>query len=906
MWIAGKFSPAIKLTTRLPRNLNNRRYTSLIQVVQNQYREPRFLNNYLISKKFYETEGINVTKNAEMTTNVILPVALIDLNPLNINSNKVLLIPLNWQHADENAMRNTISSIFSKPKNLQQIEAFSKALKDIPAYQKSMENNKETKILQNKELEKDSEKNKENLKSSTSPAPDINASKTDYLDRLALAVDKALQQCCLNSMQMTMDNHVFGYQFKEIKLLSASLQESNSVNSKETSIVPSILNTDLSKLSLNEISWQQKIMYPDIPFTSLTNVMTPLSLNKKPYSTQTTALCLQKTRSDDKTQELSNSKLSSSSGPKTSAQNVNLSIQRKASTNSARPKCVSNYDFPYLAKLFGVKNLLMSCDVYNKALVEAAKRRAALAECAAKSKELKNDPYKRPQATLKGCSDPSSSKPCPPPVKRKIQASGDCKKDDPCKPPQCPDPCKDELEKLERLKEQEIKKKRNKMPSGCESPKCKKDDDCTKPGKGPCKKASQTKPTNEIKTSPNTELEKLKQSIDKDLKISTNKTLTGSVSPQSPLQCAKKDGGNKDPCKKDGTPCGGDKKAPSGPAAGKKADGKKDDPCKSRKSSPCNRKDDGKKKKEDPCKKKKEDPCKKKKDDPCKKKIDPCKKKDDPCKKKEDPCRKKEDPCKKKDDPCKKKDDPCKKKDDPCKKKDDPCKKKDDPCKKEKDDPCKKKSDPCKKEKDDPCKKEKDDPCKKQKDDPCKKQKDDPCKKKKTSPCVSDKKKDDKCGNKSTSPCKSKKDSKSSKKSACGKPQKETKPNCGGNKKCYSTTTLASDNSSFDPIKRTVSTFNNLPSLRNKFFYNFLFMRHYSSKKKSEDLGRSSACKSVATNVPPKRKPIINPHPKDGLRQCYPTYDMECKQFCKEARKTDCKKYAFLKDTDNNKRNKKK
>lgn len=937
-----------------------------MQVLQNQCCNKNVLDKSLLVKRFYETERSKLTNKGfiETVKNVclnskeenipssILPVAVIDLNPLSNNSAKLLLIPLNWQDADEHSLRNTITSIFSKPKTLQKIEAFSRALKEAPAYKidKDLEEGKvKDKNLENKKLKAIS---KETLSKDTDDIPkslvEDAVINSDSLDRLAAAVDKTLQQCCLNSMQIFADNNILGVKIKGLKFPPV-LPLTDKAHLSETFTPPSSLNIDMSKVNLKDISWHQKNPYNDIPNSSLSNVILPITLNKKAFST--------KSRAEENVQD---SKIQSAMTKTQSPKIVTLTICRKASSSSSRVKCIANYDFPYLAKLFGTKELLMSCDAYNQALIEAAKRRAALTECAAKSKEMQSNSYKRPQVTsIKVCSDPikdfKGSASCPPPSKPIQQASGGCKKDDPCKPPECPNPCKDKLEKLERLKDQEIKKNRNKMPTGCESPKCKKDDKCKNSTKSPCKKASNQKVNEGIKSSPRQpsiekqmsgdckkddpckppqcsnpckdEMEKLKRQTDGEMKRKQSKIPTGCISPkckkedacikrkenpckkasdkdpqgltdsQSSLKCSNKGGVdakgksdscgsakdkkqknpcldehteykpkcNIDPCKKDGNPCGVAKKAPSG-----NSDKKKADSC-----SGCGKKEDSSKKKNEPCGSKNKDPCKKEKSSPC-------------GKRKEDPCRKKrEDPCKKK------KDDSCKKeKQDPCKKeKEDPCKKKN-PCKKEKEDPCQKKKEyPCKKKKEDPCKKKS--PCGGQKEDPCKKEKEDPCKKKKSSPCVSDKKRDDSCSKKTTSPCKSKKDTKS--KQTCGKSKASTKPNCGKDKKCYSTlTTILSNTSGDSLIKRT---FTGLSALR------FYSSKKGGSKKKSEDLGRSSQCKTVATTVPPKRKPAYNPHPKDGLRTCYPTYDMDCTKFCKDARKTDCRKYAFLKDTDNNKRN---
>ncbi|XP_065354499.1 uncharacterized protein LOC135948971 isoform X2 [Calliphora vicina] len=991
MCIFAKISPSIKLTARLSCNTNSRRYTSMVQVQHRQPSKENLLRSNLAVNRLYRTNGSDVTSKGFMkavkkdvlntasgnSLNSILPIALIDLNPLSNNSSKVLLIPLNWQEADEHSLRNTITSIFSKPKNLQQIEAFSQALKEVPAYQEIKEN--EAQEPKDSRQVTNTQKEQLDLKDSQlSNNKNVNSiSIVDNLEHLASAVEKSLQQCCLHSMQMFVDDNLFWERITGLKFPSTPSKSDfkdgddfsplNKVNMTKPFSPSSRLDLDLKAITRNA-----KMPFPEIQSSSLTDIMFPLSFSKKLYSTRSTAQI------------------------KSPTQKVVILTTRGTATNSSsRSKCNPNYDFPYLTKLFDTKELLMSCDAYNQALIEAAKRRAALTECTALSKNLKNDTNSRPQViSIKGCSDPfretlhkletTIENSCPPPTKTKKQSREGCKKDDPCKSPECPNPCKDEMEKLKRQSDEEMKKKRNKMPTGCESPKCKKDDSCTKLHKSPCKKATSQQASGRFKCPskssadvkqmkdsckkddpckppecPNPckeEMEKLKRQTEEDMKRKRNKSPTGCVSPkckkddgctklkESPckkasdrgnkcsqeprdynesLECSKKDGGNKgksdscgktkdktqqnpcldehteykpkcntDPCKKDGSPCGGAKKTPAGSSANKKADscgcGKKEDPCK---------KD---KKKEDPCKKKDKDPCGSKKEDPCKKK-DPCggnKQKQDPCKKEDkNPCgNKKEDPCKnRKSSPCgSRKEDPCKKQKDPCKKKND------DPCGGKKDDPCKKKKESTKS------------PCGNKNEDPCNKDKDDPCKKKKSSPCVSNKKKYDTCKKKPTSPCKPKKDNEtkcqktsstgSPKKQACGKPKKETKPNCGQNKKCFGTSTDGL-------IKRTFTSFTTMPSLKNKNCYSFGFMRKYSSKsggnkKKSEDLGRASQCKSVETIVPPKRKPAYNPHPKDGLRKCYPTYDMDCTKFCKEARKTDCRKYAFLKDTDNNKRKK--
>ncbi|XP_037817367.1 uncharacterized protein LOC119607498 isoform X2 [Lucilia sericata] len=979
-----KISPSIKITARLSCNTNVRRYTSLVQVQERQNNDQQLLWSNLAMRRFYGTNKSDITNKSFVKTDIfntfpenssssILPIALIDLNPRSNNSSKVLLIPLNWHDADEHSMRTTITSIFSKPKNLQQIEAFSQALKDVPGYQKP-----KSRAIPNKEeskgLTKEPRKEVNVKESETSDKQVINTSfenlaadSFDTVDRLAAAVERSLQQCCLHSMQMFVDDNIFSERIKGLKLLAvpSKFHENNIINDidlPEPHSPISIMKIDASKLNLKDFSWNAEIAFSE----NLTNITLPISFSKKSYSTRTIALSKQKALTED-CQTLAIL-------PKSNPQKIPaLNILRKASSSSVSSKCNPNYDFPYLSKLFGTKELLMSCDAYNKALIEAEKRRAALTECAALSKKLPlNASPNRPQViNIKGCSDPNLqqtankiSSPCPPPAKPKKQASNGCKKDDPCKPPECPNPCKDELEKLNRLKEEEMKKKRNKMPTGCKSPKCKKEDSCTKFRKSPCKKATNQSTNGEMKCSskspdnvkqmadsckkddpckppecPNpckNEMEKLNRLKDEEMKRNRNKTPTGCISPkckkedtctklkdspckkasakdcssdsQGSVKCNKKPDANKE----GGSPCGGAKK---------KADScggdKKEDPCEkyNTKKDPCKMKDicGGNKQKNDPCKKqdssscgKKEDPCKKRKSSPCgSRKEDPCKKqKDDPCKKK------KEDPCKKtKEDPCKKK-------------KDSPCgSKKDDPCKKSTDDPCKKsKDDPCKKQKDDPCQKKKGSPCGAKKEDPCKKSKDDPCKKKKDStksPCGS--KKEDLCKKKPTSPCKPKKDSKSkcqktsnSKKKSCEKQKKETKPKCGQNKKCFSTSAVATNDSYNNLNKRTFSNFTStMPSTKNRNWFDTNFKRYYSSKrngnkKNPDDLGRTSQCKSVETKVPPKRKPAYSDHPKDGLRKCYPTYDMDCQQFCKDARKTDCRKYAFLKDTDNNKRNGKK
>ncbi|KAI8118207.1 Cornifin-B [Lucilia cuprina] len=1008
MRIIAKISPSIKLTARLSCNTNVRRYTSLVQVQQRQTHDQQLLWSNLAMRRFYVTNKSDITNRGfvkndffntfpENNTGSILPIALIDLNPRSNNSSKVLLIPLNWHDADEHSMRSTITSIFSKPKNLQQIEAFSQALKDVPCYQKTKENTAtKSRAIRNKEETKDLTKDPKkevNLKEKqviNTSMENLACENLDNMDHLAAAIERSLQQCCLHSMQMFVDDNIIGERIKGLNLLSvpSKIRGGNIINDIELSepLNPiCVVKIDASKLNLKDISWNAKIPFPENQIATLTNITIPISFSKKSYSTRTITLPKQKTLTDDKGQDSQMLAILPKSNPK---KMPTLNILRKASSSSVSSKCNPNYDFPYLSKLFGTKELLMSCDAYNKALIEAEKRRAALAECTALSKKLpQNSLSNRPQVVnIKGCSDPNLqqtatkiSSPCSPPAKPKMQASNGCKKDDPCKPPECPNPCKDELEKLNRLKEEEMKKKRNKMPTGCESPKCKKEDSCTKFRKSPCKKATNHSTNVEMKStmkspdnvkqmtssckkddpckpseSPNpckNEMEKLNRLKGEEMKRNRNKIPTGCVSPkckkedscikpkESPckkanasdgsLKCDKKPSTNKgksdscgkskdkkqknpclddhteykpkcnkDPCKEGGSPCGGAKKKADSSGDG----GKKEDPCEKYniKKDPCKMKDicGGNNKKDDPCKKQNNNPCGSKKEDPCKtRKSSPC------GSRKEDPCKKQ------KDDPCKKKNE------DPCKKpKEDPCKKKNNsPCGSKKDDPCKKtKDDPCKKQKDDPCKKKKDSPCSYKKEDPCKKSKDDPCKKKKDSaksPCGS--KKEDPCKKKPTSPCKPKKDTKSkcqktsnSKKKGCGKPKKETKPKCEQNKKCFSTSALENNNL----IMRTFSNFSAMPSIKNRNWVNFNFKRYYSSKrdgnkKNTDDLGRASQCKSVETKVPPKRKPAYNPHPKDGLRKCYPTYDMDCQQFCKDARKTDCRKYAFLKDTDNNKRN---
>ncbi|XP_073830157.1 uncharacterized protein [Musca autumnalis] len=424
----------------------------------------------------------------------------------------------------------------------------------------------------------------------------------------------------------------------------------------------------------------------------------------------------------------------------------------------------------------------------------------------------------------------------------------------------------------------------------------------------------------------------------------------GPFSSKKPSPCGKKDkpqrGGpcskkNRDPCAKKPGPCG-----------------KKSTPC-GKKPSPC-----GKKDKSEPCSKKDKGPCTKKpsscdkmdkpKTSPCgkqdKPKPSPCGKKDQPkpspCGKKDQPkpspCGKKDQPkpspCGKKDQPkpspCGKKDQPkpspCGKKDQPkpCGKKDKPnpssCGKKEEPktqspCSKKPASPCDKPPSPCGKEdkpKTDTCAKKPPNPCDKKvrpqpetNQFPCTRG---PCaeKKKPSIPC----KNDNPCTKKS-SPCGKKNDNKSDTcvektksntgcskdQHPCGKKPKDTKPKCKPkgdlNKKCYST---------FTSHVGTPS-----PSTLNRNFHCFSFSRCYSSskdKKDAVDLGIRSKCKSFEPKLPAHRqreKDHKRPT-KEGLRSCYPAYDMDCpKKLCKDPHKTACSKYNNLKGVNKNDQGKK-
>ncbi|XP_019892492.1 uncharacterized protein LOC101893366 isoform X2 [Musca domestica] len=623
------------------------------------------------------------------------------------------------------------------------------------------------------------------------------------------------------------------------------------------------------------------------------------------------------------------------------------------------------YNSPFVLELLGGHKYPLSHDTYPKAVEEANRRRAAL-----KFAHSKNNILAKKESDITSNIDPS----------KPVNLLGD-KGNNTTNPPTSPSKIRDKG-----------KHPRKQAPTGCVSPKCKKEDPCSNLGPNKNKKVADK--GNILGTDSTHPLASL-GFRNVPLNLSSNKTGSGlcngctsfsgkdknkpGSNPPKPGNCSKDKGKskkpgscseddkpyqpkcNKNPCDGDGgtkpqSPCAKKKEDPKKGPCGteKKLDGsskqlnkgppkpsgqnekgqtgqscaqKKDSPC-SKKPSPCDKKD---KSKNDPCAKKK-DPCAKK--DPCSKKKDPCAKKKDPCSKKLSPCGKKDkgNPCTKKEkDTCSKKPSPCAKKDKPkakpCGTKDKakPCGAKDKPksekpcagpCNKNPQSPCgkkdKPKSDPCAKKPPNPCDKKirpqtetNQFPCTRQKEkkkgntcgkekkskSPCtgpcaeKKKPSNPCKKnnpcnKKSSPCG---KKSDPCAKKSTSNsgC-------SQNQHPCGKKPRDTKPKCkpkgDQNKKCYST------------VAGNVITPS--PSTLNRNFHCFSFTRRYSDSKSKKGAG-DSKCKLIQTKMPAHRqmeKYHQRQRPKDGLRSCYPAYDMDCpKKLCKDPRKTACSRFNHLK-----------
>ncbi|XP_075145800.1 uncharacterized protein LOC142220503 [Haematobia irritans] len=591
---------------------------------------------------------------------------------------------------------------------------------------------------------------------------------------------------------------------------------------------------------------------------------------------------------------------------------------------------VKHYTSPFVMELLGGHEFPLSCDAYSKALVEAAKRRAALKktgpvkrlkDCIPHSHLIAKCP-KNPMETKDSTKIPGNAKIDPQtlkPILMRKSDTGDVQKDmskggnvkgkssNPCKKseakPAKSGPCANIPH--------EYKPKCNADPCGKSK----------KKSQNPCSKQQGAKKSESGGKNPGATKEN-KQSDP----CGKNNTVEGAK--KKPDSCAKK---SSDPCaKKSSDPCA---KKSSDPCAKKSSDPcakKSSDLCAKKSSDPCA------KKKTDPCAKKSSDPCAKKKPDPCAKKSSDSKKKTDPCaKKKSDPCTKKstESVSKKIPKKCesgvkgKSKSNPIGQKKEPPKKST-ACLKKENkildtskktnttvartkvPTKKslcgdaKKSKVIDKSSSPCGKC---PCTEKKNsseskgkkatnpcnnDPCSKKnttKSNSCGK---DPCSKKKSSsnPC-------DKKSNKKSDPCSKKQQS------PCGQKPKDTKPKCqpkGGNsssKKHFSTSAVASENSW---IKRSKQSLNNN-------FSCFGFSHRYKStttkdSNKKMDLGERMKCKSLNIKLPSTRHNI--PSRKDGLRICYPKYDLECpRKLCKNPKETACSAYAFLRETSGNKRN---
>ncbi|XP_037945414.1 uncharacterized protein LOC119677906 isoform X1 [Teleopsis dalmanni] len=468
---------------------------------------------------------------------------------------------------------------------------------------------------------------------------------------------------------------------------------------------------------------------------------------------------------------------------------------------------------------------LMNCNVYAKALAEAAQRRKSIDDC-----QPCEDITKAATADL--CNKLKED-PCQPQKQEAKNDSCNKKKDDPCKPKKKKDTCKKKKEDTCNKKKEDPCKPKKKEDT-CKKKKAdpckpkKKEDSCKKKEADPCKPKKKEDSCKKKEADPC----KPKKKADTCKSKKADPCGKGDSGKKKSGPCKKEEKKTSPQCKKAADKgasgsCGAKKKAD--PCGAKKADAKKSGgPCKKemKKTSPqCNKGGDkggsgscGAKKKADPCGAKKADA--KKSGGPCKKeekKTSPqCKKAEAKgasgscgAKKKADPCGAKKADAKKSGGPCKKE---MKKTSPQCNKGGDKggsgscgAKKKADPCGAKKAD-AKKSGGPCKKEmkKTNPqCKKaeakgasgscgakKKADPCGAKKADA--KKSGGPCKKemKKTNPQCN--KGGDKaasgsgsCGaKKKADPCGAKKADAKKSGGPCKKEMKKTNPQCnkGGDK----------------------------------------------------------------------------------------------------------------------------